>query len=71
LYAIAAALAARATEANFDRVARYTERLIDEGHGEFAALLVRDAVQRTPEIQNSYAFIAAQGGQIGQIIRGE
>ncbi|TCK32540.1 dynein-related subfamily AAA family protein [Paraburkholderia sp. BL8N3] len=71
LYAIAAALAARATEANFDRVARYTERLIDEGHREFAALLVRDAVQRTPQIQNSYAFIAAQGGQIGQIIRGE
>jgi hypothetical protein len=50
---------------------RYTERLIGEGHREFAALLVRDAVQRSPQIQNSYSFIGAQAGEIGKIIRGE
>ncbi|MFM0027434.1 ATP-binding protein [Paraburkholderia madseniana] len=71
LYAVAAALAARASEANFDRVVTYTERLIDAGHREFAALLVRDSVERTPAVQNSYAFIRAQAGEIGKIIRGE
>ncbi|MFL9911952.1 ATP-binding protein [Paraburkholderia sp. RL17-337-BIB-A] len=71
LYAVATALAARASEANFDRVVTYTERLIDAGHREFAALLVRDSVQRTPAVQNSYAFIRAQAGQIGDIIRGD
>jgi hypothetical protein len=71
LYAIATALAARATEANFDRVVTYTERMIEAGHREFAALLVRDALERTPEIANSYAFIRAQGGEIGAIIKGD
>jgi hypothetical protein len=71
LYAVATALAARASEGNFDRVVTYTERLIDAGHREFAALLVRDSVQRTPAVQNSYAFVRAQAGQIGEIIRGE
>lgn len=71
LFAIAAALAARATESNFDRIVRYAERLAAEGHREFVALLVRDSVERNPQIQNSYAFIAAQGGEIGKIIRGE
>jgi hypothetical protein len=71
LYAVATALAAYASEVNFDRVVTYTERMIAAGCREFAALLVRDAVRRTPDIQNSYAFIRAQGGEIGNIIRGE
>jgi hypothetical protein len=71
LYAISAALAAHATEANFDRVMIYVERLIAGGSSEFATLLVRDAVRRTPGIQNSYAFIRAQSGALGQIILGE
>ncbi|MFP3607067.1 ATP-binding protein, partial [Paraburkholderia sp. SIMBA_053] len=61
----------RATEANFDRVVTYTERMIEAGHREFAARLVRDALERTPEIANSYAFIRAQGGEIGAIIKGD
>jgi AAA domain (dynein-related subfamily) len=71
LYAVAAALAAYASEANFDRIVTYTERMIGAGSREFAALLVRDAVRRTPGIQNSHAFIRAQSGEIGKIIRGE
>lgn len=71
LYAISTALAAHSTEGNFDRVLTYNDRLIDEGYREFAALLARDAVRRTPELQNTHAFIRAQGGALGQIIRGQ
>lgn len=71
LYAVATALATYASEANFERVATYTERMIGNGCREFAALLVRDAVRRTPGIQSAHAFIRAQGGPIGKVIRGE
>ncbi|APA90395.1 ATP-binding protein (plasmid) [Paraburkholderia sprentiae WSM5005] len=71
LYAISTALAAHSTEGNFDRVLTYNDRLIDAGRREFAALLARDAVRRKPELQNTYAFIRAQGGPLGQIIRGQ
>jgi len=71
LYAVSASLAVHATEANFDRVMVYVERLIAGGLSEYAALLVRDALRRTPTIANSYAFINAQAGAVGRIIRGE
>jgi hypothetical protein len=71
LYGISTALAAHSTEDNFDRVLTYNDRLIGEGHREFAALLARDAIRRTPELQNTHAFIRAQGGPLGQIIRGQ
>ncbi len=71
LYAISASLAVHATEANFDRVMIYVDRLIGGGLSEYGALLVRDALRRTPTIANSYAFINAQGGPIGRIIRGD
>jgi hypothetical protein len=71
LYAVSTALAAYSNEDNFDRVLTYNDRLIQAEHREFAALLARDAVRRTPELQNTHAFIRAQGGPLGQIIRGE
>jgi hypothetical protein len=71
LYAISTALAAHSTEGNFDRVLTYNDRLIDAGRREFAALLARDAVRRKPGLQNTHAFIRAQGGPLGQIIRGQ
>jgi hypothetical protein len=71
LYATSAALAVYASEANFDRVMVYAERMISGGLSEFVALLVRDALRRTPTIANSYAFINAQGGPLGRIIRGD
>ncbi|TDN59039.1 ATP-binding protein [Paraburkholderia sp. BL10I2N1] len=70
LFAVSTALAAHATEGNFDRVLTYNDRLIDAGHREFGALLARDAIRRTPELQNTHAFIRAQGGPLGEIIRG-
>jgi hypothetical protein len=71
LYAISASLAVHATESNFDRVMIYVERLVAGGSGEFAALLVRDALRRTPAIANSYAFVKAQAGAVGKMIRGD
>ncbi|MGG2041464.1 ATP-binding protein [Burkholderia gladioli] len=71
LFALATALAHKARDANLERVLRYAERLVHAGHREFTALLVRDAVTRTPELANHHAFIRAQGGEIGKIIRGE
>ncbi|KVK79020.1 ATP-binding protein [Burkholderia sp. MSMB1498] len=71
LYAVTAALAHQASDGNFERVLRYAERLVDAGQREFTALLVRDAMARQPELQDHHAFIRAQGGEIGKIIRGE
>lgn len=71
LYALATALAVFATEANFDRLMVYLDRLFAAGHREFGALLARDAIRRTPAIQNTYAFVRAQAGELGKIIRGE
>ena len=70
LFAVSTALAAHATEGNFDRVLTYNDRLINAGHREFGALLARDAVRRTPTLQNTHAFIRAQAGPLGEIIRG-
>ncbi|WP_186157303.1 ATP-binding protein [Burkholderia gladioli] len=71
LYAITAALAHKACDSNFERVLRYADRLAGAGQREFTALLVRDAIARAPELASHHAFIRAQGGEIGKIIRGE
>ncbi|MNY78549.1 hypothetical protein D3C86_2188420 [compost metagenome] len=49
----------------------YANRLHEAGLGEFAVLLVRDAVERDPSIASTPAFIVAQGGPIGAHIRGQ
>lgn len=71
LCAISTALAAYSTEDNFDRVLTYHDRMFDAGYREFAALLGRDAIRRKPELQNTPAFVRAQAGPLGQIIRGQ
>lgn len=57
LYAIATAVAHRATDGNFARVAAYAQRLIDAGRAEFSVLMVRDALRRTPAIAQTAAFV--------------
>jgi hypothetical protein len=52
LFAISAAVASRATDANFGQVAKYSDRLPVE----FNVFLVSTAVKRVPEIQNTRAF---------------
>jgi dynein-related subfamily AAA family protein len=70
LYAVSTALAARSTEANFGRVARYAKRLADAGHGEFTALLVRDATRRTPALQQTPDFVRLAASDLGQLLGG-
>lgn len=55
-YAVCTALAARAGEVAFPRVARYAERLHEAGAGDFAALLVRDMIRKIPAVQHTPAF---------------
>jgi hypothetical protein len=71
LYAVATGLAARATEANFARVAKYAMRLNDAGRGEFAVLLLRDAVRRNAKLIHSPPFLQLLSSDIGKLISGE
>lgn len=52
LYALCGALAARASESNFDRLIEYCHRLKEE----FQVLCVRDAVTRNRELAGTQAF---------------
>jgi hypothetical protein len=71
LYATAVGLAARANETNFGRIATYATRLATEtDHGEFAVLLVRDAIRRDEKIQYTDSFVRLNSGPIGQLISG-
>lgn len=70
LYATATALAQRATEASFPRVARYAERLSAAQRGDFAALLVRDSLRRFPAVQHTPAFVSLISGPLGNLIHG-
>lgn len=70
LYAVTAALAARANDKNFGRVARYAERIVEAQRGDMAALLIRDAARRKPELQQTPAFVKLMAGELGQLIGG-
>lgn len=69
-YAIVTALATKATPTNFDRIAKYAQRLLDAGFGEFAALLARDSVRRNVGITTTAGFIRLASGDLGTLISG-
>jgi len=71
LYAIAGALAHRATDQNFDRIGRFCQRMVDANHGEFAVLTVRDALQRHATIANTRAYIKLATGSLGALMNGQ
>ncbi len=73
LYATAVGLAAKANPNNFDRVARYAERLNDStpSKGEFAVLLIRDAVRRNRAVCNTPAYIKLASSEVGKLFTGE
>ena len=52
LYALSGALAQRATEANFERVCQYSERMPPE----FSVLTISYAARRNPDLANTQAF---------------
>jgi hypothetical protein len=64
LYALAGAIAHRATAANFDRVVTYTERWPPE----FEVLVIRDSVKRCPDVQRTKAFIGWASGRGAKIL---
>lgn len=70
LYAVSTAIASKANTTTFDRIARYAQRLVDAGHGEFATLALRDAIRRAPDVQTTPAFVRLTSGELGQLMSG-
>jgi hypothetical protein len=70
LYAVSTALASRANDKTFPKIATYAQRLVDKGHGEFAALLLRDSTRRAPSIMTTPAFVRLGAGELGSLIGG-
>lgn len=70
LYAVSSALAHRATQGNFARIAQFVGRLVDAGKGEFGVLIVRDAMQRDATITQTTAFVKLATGDLGNLING-
>ena len=70
LYAVVTGLAMKATAATLSSIVTYAERLADKGHGEFAALLLRDIQRRVPALLSHPAFIQALSGPLGRLIAG-
>ena len=70
LYATCTALASKATDVNLAHIGVYAQRLVDASRGEFAVLLMRDCIRRTPKLQYTDAFIRISSGPLGQLISG-
>jgi hypothetical protein len=70
LYALSGALAHRTTEQNFARVARFAERMVSDSRGEFAVLLLRDAMKRCPAVVHTQAYVKLVTGELGQLVSG-
>jgi hypothetical protein len=70
LYAITTTLAAKAEPGNFDAVTTYVERMINKGYGDYGTLLVRDAIRRTPTLQQTNGFLKLYSGEIGKLLTG-
>lgn len=66
-YALVVALAARTNKTTFRGIARYAERLVEAGLGEFAALLLRDSLRKCPEVQTTDTFMRLAVGEIGKL----
>lgn len=70
LYATVTALGSRSKPETFGRIGRYAERLMEAGNGEFAALLVRDALRKSPEVKQSRDFVRFASGKFAQLVTG-
>lgn len=71
LYAIVTSLAMKATTNNFAAIARYAERLADDGKGENAVLMMRDSVRRDRSLYETKAFTKMTTTSVGALFRGE
>jgi hypothetical protein len=71
LYATVTALAGRATNQNFARVGTYATRLaVEARRGEFAVLLLRDAIRRNEKLTYNETFTKLSCGPIGELMAG-
>lgn len=71
LFAVATALASKATDKNLSRIGTVATRLMDAGRGEFSALLMRDCIRRNLKLQFTDAFIRIASGPVGQLLSGQ
>jgi hypothetical protein len=71
LYALSTALASKVTDKNFDKIATYGQRMLDAGRGEFAVLLIRDAITREKTVTQTPAFVKLATGELGDLISGK
>lgn len=77
LYALASALANKATPQNFDNIATYIDRLVHAGRAEFGVLCARDSIQRTRDksgkspLRHTQGFARLVTTEIGQLMSGK
>lgn len=71
LYATTVGLAARANDQTFSRIGIYANRMIDAQHGEFAVMMIRDAVRREPKLTYTDTFVRLNSGALGQLLTGQ
>lgn len=69
-YALCAALVRRVNGTNWDRVARYAERLAANGSAPFATLLVRDCTRKDAALTQSATYVRLMTGPLGALISG-
>ena len=70
LYAVVTGLATKAKAATLGPIIEYAERLADKGHGEFAALLLRDIIRRDASMMSLSPFVSVLRGPLGKLIEG-
>lgn len=63
-YALAGAIAARATPDNFERIVTVAQRMAPE----YMVLTVRDSIRRNPDVQNTKAFITWASGAGSKVL---
>jgi hypothetical protein len=70
LYAVAVGLACKASPSRFAAIARYAERLVAAGHGEFAVLLIRDSLRRDQRCEATKEFNSLIASPVGDLFAG-
>jgi len=71
LYAVSTGLGFRASVTTYPQITAYAQRMLDAGHGEFAALTVRDCQRREPTLANTAAHTRLMSGEFGKLLLGE
>jgi hypothetical protein len=70
LFAIVTGLASKANPKTYPNIIIYGNRLMDEGHGEFAALLMNDCTKRDSSLLQTKDFIKMAAGPLGDLMSG-